>query len=303
MQRSVVLVCVLLVLGVASVPSWGAEIQDHPAVTRYPGSIPTSRKDDGQGAYTLVVGVDPAAKTDETALQTLVVEGIVTRLAYENPREKSAYEIFTNYREGLAAGGFEILFACETSACGPSYASSRWGRVTGLRYTSPDQRYVAARSERNGKIVYVAALVAKLRHQVEVVEVAEMERGLVTAKALGDGLLLEGRAVLDGLYFDTDKATLTAQSTPALAVIARFLQDRPNLKVYIVGHTDSTGGFDHNMQLSKNRAAAVVDALARDHGVDRRRLAAHGVGPLSPSRSNKGDEGRAGNRRVEMVEQ
>ncbi|MDN5941942.1 MAG: OmpA family protein, partial [Nitrospira sp.] len=111
-----------------------------------------------------------------------------------------------------------------------------------------------------------------------------------------------GRVVLDGIFFDTDKATIKVESKPALDAIATFLADNAALKAYIVGHTDGTGEFGHNMQLSKDRAAAVVAALVNDYKIAPERLAAHGVGPLSPARANKSDDGRTRNRRVELVE-
>ena len=83
-------------------------------------------------------------------------------------------------------------------------------------------RYLAAKSSSGGQDIYVAILVAKRRHQIEVVEVTEMETGLVTAKAIADGLMLDGRVVLDGVLFDTDKAVLKPESKPALDVIAGF---------------------------------------------------------------------------------
>lgn len=294
--------CGLLVLYVSAflaAPAISAEIKNHPAVTPYPGSILSSRKDIGHSEYALVVGVDATAKSDAEALKSLVVEGDLTRLAYENPKGKSGAEIFANYAEGLAAGGFEILFKCEAAACGPK---SRWSHLTGLRYFTSEMRYVAAKHAAGGKDIYVAVLVAPLRHEVDVLEAAEMERGLVTAKGLSDGILLNGRAVLDGIFFDTDKAVLKPESKPALDVIAKFLADRPALNVYIVGHTDRVGSLDHNMGLSRDRAAAVVKALTADYGVPASRLSAHGVGPLAPDKSNAAEAGRAANRRVEMVE-
>ena len=60
-----------------------------------------------------------------------------------------------------------------------------------------------------------------------------------------------GRVVLDGLFFDHDKATLTAQSKPALAEIAKFLAMRPQMTFYVVGHTDGTGAFDYNRKLCR----------------------------------------------------
>lgn len=303
--RRVLTVTLLLVCGAFAGEREAAavELKDHPVVSRYPGSTLVVRDDAGFSAYNFVVGVNAKAKTDAEALNVRAVEGDVTRLAYENPREKSAHEIFTNYKEGLKAGGFEILFSCEGSACGPSSASSRWGRMTGLRYFSPDMRYLAAKHARGGHDVYVAVLVAKLRHQVEIVEATAMQRGLVTAKGIADGLMLNGRAVLDGIFFDTDKATIKPESKPAIEVIAKFLSDHSTLNVYIVGHTDSVGGLDYNMNLSRNRAAAVVEILIKNHGIAAARLSAHGVGPLSPDNSNRTEDGKGSNRRVEMVEQ
>lgn len=292
-----------LFVGSVASSTQAAAVKDHPALTSYPGSVATRRDEDGFRSYKFVVAVDPKGTTDDTVLRSLPAEGNVTRLAYENPKGKSAHEIFANYKEGLQKSGYQILFACAAAECGPGYASSRWGRVTGLRYFTPDMRYLAAKSAAPGKPeLYVAVLVAPLRHQIEIVEVVPMKRGLVTAKALGDGLLLNGRAVLDGLYFDTDKTTLKPESKPALDIIAKFLKDKPALNVFIVGHTDRVGALDHNMALSKGRAEAVMNALIKDYGMPQTRLGAYGVGPLSPAKSNKDDAGMADNRRVEMVE-
>lgn len=287
---------------VATSPVIAAEVKNHPAVTPYAGSVATRRDDDGFKSYALVTAVNEKGKTDEEILQTLKVSGNLIRFSYENPKNRSAHEIYANYREGLEKGGFQILYACIEKECGPSYATSRWARVTGLRLFSPEMRYIAAKGSKNGQEIYVAVLVAKLRHQVEIVEVAPMDKGLVTAKAIGEGLRLDGRVVLDGIFFDTDKATIKPESKPALLAIKTFLSEHAALKAYIVGHTDGTGDFGHNMQLSKDRAAAVVAALVYEYKIAPERLAAHGVGPLSPARTNKSDAGRAQNRRVELVE-
>lgn len=135
-----------------------------------------------------------------------------------------------------------------------------------------------------------------------VIRVAGMEQSVVVsseqiAKAMG----AEGKVVFYGIYFDTDKATLKAESTPTLAEMAKWLKTNASAKVFIVGHTDMQGSAEHNQKLSRDRAAAVIAALTRDHGIKADRLAAEGVGPLAPVASNAGDAGRAKNRRVEMV--
>ena len=93
-----------------------------------------------------------------------------------------------------------------------------------------------------------------------------------------------------------------SESDPTLKAIAELLKAKDNLNVYVVGHTDMTGDFDHNMNLSENRAKSVVDALVKDYGISAKRLIGKGVGPLSPVSTNKTDEGKQLNRRVELVE-
>lgn len=77
----------------------------------------------------------------------------------------------------------------------------------------------------------------------------------------------------------------------------------PLLKLHVVGHTDNVGDLDYNLKLSKARAEAVVNELVSKHKIAADRLKAHGVGPLSPVSSNDSEEGRALNRRVELVKQ
>jgi outer membrane protein OmpA-like peptidoglycan-associated protein len=84
--------------------------------------------------------------------------------------------------------------------------------------------------------------------------------------------------------------------------MAKLLKINARLNVFIVGHTDNTGTFEHNMKLSRERAAAVVNALVGKYGVASARLSPMGVASLTPVSSNKTDEGKAKNRRVELVE-
>jgi outer membrane protein OmpA-like peptidoglycan-associated protein len=87
-----------------------------------------------------------------------------------------------------------------------------------------------------------------------------------------------------------------------LKEVAALIGATPGLKVWVVGHTDNVGSADGNMKLSEARAAAVVKALAQK-GIDAKQLAPHGAGPYAPVASNATDDGRARNRRVELVAQ
>jgi outer membrane protein OmpA-like peptidoglycan-associated protein len=81
------------------------------------------------------------------------------------------------------------------------------------------------------------------------------------------------------------------------------LKEKPDLNIYVVGHTDSDGGFDFNQQLSQQRAQAVVNELTQKHGIASNRLIAKGVSYLCPVADNGTDTGKAKNRRVELVRQ
>jgi OmpA-OmpF porin, OOP family len=122
----------------------------------------------------------------------------------------------------------------------------------------------------------------------------------VNADALKGGLAESGHAEVPGIFFDFNKAEVKPESQPALLEIAKLLKGNPTLLVWIVGHTDNVGSADANMKLSGARAASVVAALVQA-GIDARRLAPHGAGPFAPVAANTSEEGRARNRRGELV--
>lgn len=159
--------------------------------------------------------------------------------------------------------------------------------------------------EKNNRITWVRVKAYKDAgsYQVWMVEETEMKQDIVAdPKAMGDDIERTGRVAVYGIYFDTDSYTIKLESEPTLKAIAELLKTKSKLNLYVVGHTDFTGDLDHNMKLSENRAQAVVDALVKDYGISAKRLIARGVGPLSPVSTNKTDEGKKLNRRVELVE-
>ena len=138
---------------------------------------------------------------------------------------------------------------------------------------------------------------------LQIVEPKAMPTGQVKvdAKALEQGLKAEGKIALYGLYFDSGKAEIKPESKEQLAEMAKLMQAQPTLRVYIVGHTDNQGTLESNMTLSQQRAQAAVSALATGYKIDAKRMAGRGVGSLAPLASNAAEEGRAKNRRVELV--
>ena len=106
---------------------------------------------------------------------------------------------------------------------------------------------------------------------------------------------------LYGIHFDFDKATLHRQTAELVKDIGEMLRDNPTWTLSIEGHTDSIGDAGYNQGLSERRAAAVITALVNRHGVDPARLQSVGRGETSPKATNDTLQGRAINRRVELV--
>ncbi|NML22068.1 OmpA family protein [Pseudoflavitalea sp. G-6-1-2] len=123
---------------------------------------------------------------------------------------------------------------------------------------------------------------------------------VMTIDDIKNSLDAEGKVLFYGIYFDTDKATIKPESAETLKAIAGYLKANP-VNVFIVGHTDNTGSFDHNLALSKERAASVANELTTKYAVNKAQVTAQGVGSLSPVASNKSEEGKSKNRRVEIV--
>lgn len=291
----------LLGLGLALLASAARAAEaDHPLVTRYPGSTVAARSAEDFGKYALVVGLTPEGMQFEGK----PLEGVVTRLTYANPPGRSTLEIFRNYREALEKAGAQVLFSCEDATCGPAYARSAWGRFNGLAVAADgDPRYLAARVARGDGEAYVAVMVGKRRTQLDVVEIAAMDRGLVAVDpdALGKDIERDGSVRIYGILFDVDDTAIRPESKPTLDAIAAMLKAKPQLALFVVGHTDGTGTLGHNLELSKGRARSVVQALTQQHAIPPSRLDGHGVGPLAPVASNATEAGRRKNRRVELV--
>jgi hypothetical protein len=111
----------------------------------------------------------------------------------------------------------------------------------------------------------------------------------------------KGHIALYGITFDLDKSVINAESNTTIREIAKFLKHHTGMKIAVIGHTDATGTYKHNMKLSKARADAVVAMLTKKLGVKKNQVFAAGVGWLSPIATSNTDEGRALNRRVELI--
>lgn len=177
-------------------------------------------------------------------------------------------------------------------------------KIGGTIAGSDPERWVNGSVVVDGKEVWAEAMKGNSKIWLRIVEKRAMTQHVVAdAASLGNDLRSTGHVAVDGIYFDTAKAVLKPESTPALQEVAKLLAADPALKLWVVGHTDSVGPVDANMKLAQARAEAVVTALTTTYAVAPARLKGHGVGPLAPVASNDGEEGRAKNRRVELVKQ
>ena len=126
--------------------------------------------------------------------------------------------------------------------------------------------------------------------------------GELTDERVREVLVEEGRVSMSGGFFEHDSADLTETSDQVLFKLASSMGLHPNMRIAIVGHTDSTGDFNYNVDLSRRRAEAVRNALLGEpYNVAPERMVALGAGSISPVASNLSEEGRALNRRVEFV--
>jgi len=156
---------------------------------------------------------------------------------------------------------------------------------------------------KEGKEIWIQVRALDRLYRLTIVEREQMEQKVAAnPDALFGDIATTGHVAVYGIYFDHDSANIKQESKPSLKAIADMLKANMSLKLYVVGHTDMTGGFEYNVGLSLKRAKAVVKALVTEYGVAAERLAGKGAGPLCPIGSNKNENGRKLNRRVELVE-
>jgi OmpA-OmpF porin, OOP family len=286
--------------------------KDHPLISRYPGSYITDYFQKEYDEIILPLGKGNSKQGKFEKSQHL--EGKITGIVYRSPAGRSELEIFRNYESAVKQAGFETLFDCAKEACADGGRYTLYGNGSWDEYWWPshDIRYLSAKLSRQQGDAYVSVFVEKGPGTNDgptvtlfVIEMKPMETGLVTVDAatLAADLTRIGHASVYGIYFDTGKADVKPESDATLAEIGKLLKQDASLKLYVVGHTDNVGTLANNMDLSKRRADAVVKILTIKYSISAARLSAQGDGPLAPVASNDTEDGRAKNRRVELVKQ
>ena len=177
-------------------------------------------------------------------------------------------------------------------------------KVGGTILQSVPNWWVNGKIVKDGREAWVQIEKGNGKIWLRIVEKSAMEQHIVAdAATFGNDINATGHAAVYGIYFDTGKSDIKPESAEAIWEIAKLLTADQSLKVFVVGHTDNVGDVEFNITLSEARAAAVLQALVRDNGIAPDRLRAYGCGPFAPVTSNDTEEGRAKNRRVELVKQ
>jgi len=258
----------------------------------------------------------------------LALEGRVQLRAWRlEGRGLTTLQLLQPLRAQFLQAGAKVLFECEAAQCGgfDFRFNIKVLPAPGMRVGLGDYRFLALQLNAE---THASLLVSRFGNAgfIQLVTVAANPGGTPAVQAhthapalaapgavpavpvqdevaqtLGAQLWAQGRAILADLEFTSGAADLGAGPFQSLAMLAQFLQDHPNSRVALVGHTDAVGALEGNIALSRRRAAQVVARLVADYGIDTARLQAEGMGFLAPIASNRTAEGRLANRRVEVI--
>ncbi|WP_444998277.1 DUF4892 domain-containing protein [Aliikangiella sp. IMCC44359] len=286
--------------------------QDHPLISRYPDSyIYNYNNFDFDEFY---IATSPVYKKK---MQTQRVTGKLSGLVYRLPSNVTDFQAMENYTQALKKQGFKKIFQCVQEACGMSFAHVLFNKHNSQKYKTVELsnmhgkrrfRYWVGKWQRPQGDIYVSLLALNKGGksswlQQHVVESKPMKTGLITLTpdSLNRDINQNGKAVLEGLFFEYNKSELKQDSNNALNAIAAYLKNNPQIKAYVVGHTDNSGNDDYNLKLSQARANSVKETLVKKYKINTKRLTPIGIGPYSPVTSNSDQDGKAKNRRVELV--
>ena len=273
---------ITIVIIFCTTSQYAQQIPEHPIIKPFPNSVLAENmsKYDKFNEFEFVV-MDNATKKKEK----FKVKGQYWKLLYEvykpngdRVKDISRVEFFENYRKAALEKGGEILFE--------------------------DQQYLYLRiPKKDGGKTWCRVNTAANLGQIylNIIDEEGFKKSLTFgADELKKALDADGKVILHGILFDLDKATLKQESEEQLHHIVTLMLSYPNLKLEIQGHTDDQGKDDYNLNLSKNRAQTVSNYLQL-FGINNKRLVTKGFGESNPIASNDSEEGRAQNRRVELI--
>ncbi|MCF6316082.1 MAG: OmpA family protein [Marinosulfonomonas sp.] len=276
----------------------------------------------GHGSYQM-----PISAWEDGAFQTIRAEGEITQQAWKiTASGLTSLQILEPLKAQLSDAGFDLVFECETEWCGGFDFRFNTDVMSepAMHIDLGDFRFLAAQRREDAHPEYISLLVSRSQNagfvQLMRVGVPSEVSTLVTstkspalttiteepAAAVPDmpleqALLGLGRFTLEDLIFQTGSSNLGDGPFESLTNLANYLQENPDRTFMLVGHTDAEGSLAGNIALSKKRARSVVRRLVSEFGVNKNQISAEGSGFLSPLASNLTEDGRAQNRRVEVI--
>ncbi|WMS87235.1 OmpA family protein [Pleionea litopenaei] len=280
---------------------------DHPLISRYLGAALIDYATFGYEEVALPTA--PVESKDPE--QTLLVKGQAQFYRYSTARGVALVEVVKSYQRAFNSDEFEVIFQCERGQCGryiEHYLESDQvfkGVRTEIMRETP--LFVARHRSKYGSTLvlvsfydwsdYVSIYQAVIKESI-----LDDTKVAINSDYIADQIMANGKVALYGIHFEHDSDTITPESQAPLSAIADFLEKNTNLSLYVVGHTDASGTEAYNQALSLKRATAITEKLVKEFGVKRSRLTPKGVGNLVPVASNKQNDGKRLNRRVELVE-
>ena len=261
----------------------------------------------------------PVEPWRDGTLPAITLEGDVTHRAWRiDAGDLSSLQILRPLREQLRNQGFDVVFDCAAQVCGGfDFRFELPILLPPAMQVDLAKFHALSATDGAGSGAMILASAGAEAGFVQVSQVTPpgqarpaAESGLAPlvsgpfATTTGDlATLLDtaGRAVLDGVSFGSGSDTLAPGGDEALAAVADYMARFSDRSVALVGHTDASGSLEANIALSKRRARAVLERLATSYGIDRNRMEAEGMGYLAPLASNLTPDGRALNRRVEVI--
>lgn len=250
--------------------------KDYPGISRMPGYYIAEYQESPFDSFTFTVMEGKVKKEQK-------VEGRRYDFRYnlkEGATMPSELQVVRNFENAARAVGGQVLYDASDE--------------TTLRFNKDGKAVwvaISVANEPSGRFITMNIIEKEAMKQEVTIDAAGMARDIANA----------GSVAIYGIQFDTGKADIKPESAAVIAEMVKLLNQNATLKVYIVGHTDMVGDLDTNMKLSQARAQSVVNALVAQ-GIPAARMKAYGNGPYAPVATNKTEEGRAKNRRVELVE-
>ena len=266
-----------IVLVMAQILTAQEEVSDHPVIKPIDGSTQykNSCKHEDHGSFKFTIKEGSKTKYE-------VKEGKYWQLVYKfldangkKVKDFSAFEIIGNYEKAVQEKGGKIL-----------YKTSRK-----MTFMIPG----------NGAEAWCNVQAGNAEYKLIIIETAALEAALTFgADEIKAALDKDGKIAIYGINFDTSKASLKPGAEKIIIEFVKLMQKYPELKIEIQGHTDSSGTAAGNKTLSARRAETVKQFMLT-FGVPAARLQTRGFGQEKPVASNDTEEGKAKNRRVELI--